>query len=76
MPNDKSNDLPCDKPGTLIQATRKLLLNDPRSQYDLAKDMGVPFYWLRAFAADEIRAPSVNRVQYLYEKLNGTKIVF
>lgn len=74
MPENKDDILPCDKPGSLIQATRRLLLNDPRTHHALAKELGVPFYWLRAFIADEIKAPSVNRVQYLYEKLSGSKI--
>jgi hypothetical protein len=71
-----SNRPPCDKPGTLIEATRKLLKNDPRSQPRIAEDLGVPFHWLKAFMADEIEAPSVNRVQYLYEKLSGHRLAF
>jgi hypothetical protein len=66
----------CDRPGTLIEATRKLLHNDKRSRPKLAKDLEVPFHWLKAFMADEIDAPSVNRVQYIYEKLSGSRIAF
>lgn len=66
-------ELPCDQPGSLIIATRALLAE----QTDLPKlyaDTGLPFYWLKSFADGTIKSPSVNRVQYLYEKLAGKKL--
>lgn len=76
MPSPKPDTLPCDKPGSLIIATRKLLERDPRSRHQLALDLGVPFYWLNVFIQGAIEAPSVNRVQYIYEKLSGQKVIY
>ena len=36
---------------------------------------GLSFYWLRKFQAGEIKDPSVNRVQRLYEYLSGKRLV-
>lgn len=38
-------------------------------------DTGLPFYWLRKVASGEIKNPSVNRVQYLYEHLTRTTLL-
>lgn len=64
---------PFDQPGELMEATIALLKGQ-----DLLKvytDTRISFYWLRKFAAGIYRNPSVNRVQYLYEHLTGTKII-
>lgn len=66
----------CDKAGTLIMATRRLLARDERPIETLAAELGVPFYWLKSFKAGDIDAPSVNRVQFIYEKLSGHKMMF
>lgn len=66
----------CDQPGSLIEATRHLLKRDERTHEQLSKELNVPFHWLRSFMAGEIEAPSVNRVQYIYEKLSGSRLVF
>jgi hypothetical protein len=63
-----------DSPGSLIKRTRELLKSDKRKLHEIYRDTGIPFHWLRKFSADEIPNPSVNRVQYLYEKLSGKKI--
>lgn len=68
--------LACDKPGTLITATRRLLERDERPRVQLAADLGVPLHWLNTFIQGGIDAPSVNRIQYIYEKLSGHKMVY
>lgn len=67
---------PCDKPGSLLLATRKLVCNDPRTQEQLARDLDIPFHWLRAFMAGVSKSTGVNRVQYIYEKLSGHKVIY
>ena len=62
-----------DQPGSLMKQTSALL----RDQ-DLLKiyaETKISFYWLRKFVAGDFRNPSVNRVQYLYEHLSGTKLL-
>ena len=62
-----------DQPGSLMQQTSDLLRNQ-----DLLKvyeETRISFYWLRKFASGSFRNPSVNRVQYLYEHLSGTKLL-
>ena len=63
-----------DKMSTLLRATFALLEQDQRTLFQISKDTGVPFYWLRKFSAQDIQAPSVNRVQFLYEKLSNKKL--
>lgn len=65
---------PYDKPGSLIRATRRLLNESEKSLLILSQELGVPFYWLAAFRQNRIASPSVNRVQYIYEKLSGKVI--
>lgn len=65
-----------DDQGTLMQTTLHLLKRDPRSLPDIFSETGIPFYWLRKFASGEFKAPSVNRVQALYEQLSGQKLEF
>lgn len=64
----------CDGPGTLATKTRELVNAEPRGLLSVAQKTGVPFYWLRKFAAGKIPNPSVNRVQYLFEKLTAKKL--
>jgi hypothetical protein len=63
-----------DEAGTLLQKTRAILARDQRSLLELANETGLPFYWLRKFAGGKIKNPSVNRIQYLYEKLTRKKL--
>lgn len=65
---------PFDQPGSLIKATLNLVQKDGRNPVQLYRDTGLPFHWLTKFIHGDIDAPSVNRVQYLYEKLSGKKI--
>ncbi len=67
--------LKCDAPGSLVLATRRLIRADKRSHHQLALDLGVPFYWLKSFIHGVADSPSVNRVQYIYEKLSGSKLL-
>lgn len=64
-----------EKPGTLLSRTRALLHKDTRSLVEIHSAAGVPFYWLKKFSSGEIREPSVNRVQKLYEHLTQTKLL-
>lgn len=62
-----------DQPGSLMRRTSDLL-----REKDLLKvyaETNISFYWLRKFASGSFRNPSVNRVQYLYEHLSGTKLL-
>lgn len=63
-----------DDQGTLHKKTEKLLRDDGRSMPEIFKATGVPYYWLVNFAAGSYKNPSVNRVQFLYEKLTGKKL--
>ena len=61
--------------GTLMQRTIVLLRERKESLPELAEATGLPFYWLRKMVAQEIRDPSVNRVQKLYEHLTGKPLI-
>lgn len=65
----------CDSPGTLLTETKRLIKKDRRSLMRLAFETDIPFYWLQKFMRGGILAPSVNRIQYLYEKLSGKKLL-
>jgi len=52
-----------------------MLNNDPRTLFEIAVDTGVPFDWLRKFAGNRATGANVNRVQFLYEKLSGKKLL-
>lgn len=63
-----------DQPGTLVKTTQALITKDPRSTTELSIASTLPFYWLRKFRSGAIRAPNVNRVQFLYEFLTHEKL--
>lgn len=64
-----------DQPGTLLKAVvADLALRKDPGLVSLCKDTGVPYFWLRKVARNEIKNPSVNRVQFLYEHITGTKL--
>lgn len=58
-------------PGTLYTRTRDLLGASPETILEVHKNSGVPFHWLARFKCGQIRNPSVNTVQRLYEYLTG-----
>lgn len=62
------------QPATLLTRTRALLSNDERGLLTIHKESGLPFYWLKKFSAGEIKDPSVNKVQRLYEFLSRHKL--
>ena len=64
-----------DQPQSLLSKTRELLLASDKSNNKIVQETGLPFPWLRAFRAGDYDNPSVNRVQFLYEHLNGRKLV-
>ena len=64
-----------DEPNTLMVETIKLIRADRRTLLELYVVTGVPFYWLKRFVAKEMKNPSVNRVQFLYEFLTSKKLV-
>jgi hypothetical protein len=63
-----------DEAGTLLQATIELLQKDSRNLMEIMSYTGLPLYWLRDMRAGTIANPSVNRVQFLYERLSGKKL--
>lgn len=67
--------LPFDEPGSLMATTRKLLKDDPRGIVGVHDATSLPFYWLLKFAAGSFKNPSVNRVQFLYEKLAARRLL-
>lgn len=60
--------------GTLHAKTFDLLKQCKLSLPEIYKETGLPYYWLKKFSADEVKDPSVNRVQYLYEFLTSKKL--
>ncbi len=75
MKSDTENTtLPCDEQGSILKRTLALLQKDPRSHQLLSIETQVPLAWLTKLRNNEIPAPSINRVQYLYEKLSGKKL--
>ena len=63
-----------DAPSSLMLRTRQLLLSSEKSYLQIHKETRLPFDWLKKFAYGEIKNPSVNRVQTLYEYLNGAPL--
>ena len=64
-----------DDRNTLHDTTIELLHKDKRTLRMLSQATGVPFYWLKKLSANEILAPNVNRMQYLYEFLSKKKLL-
>lgn len=68
---------------TLMEETRELLDNDDKrvtkarglSLPKIAEDLNISYYWLRKFKSGEIKDPSVNTVQRLYEFLSGKQLI-
>lgn len=64
-----------DDRNTLHDATIKAVHDDPRTLRMISQATGIPFYWLKKLSANEIKAPNVNRVQYLFEFLSKSKLI-
>ena len=64
-----------DRPQSLYAVTRRLLKGDKRTLRMIGQATGVPYYWLKKFAAGEIANPAVNRVQYLYEFISKKELL-
>lgn len=62
-----------DQPGTLMVRTISLLKE--KNLLEVYSETKVSFYWLRKFAACEIKNPSVNRVQFLFEYLSNQPLL-
>ena len=57
--------------GTMMVRTLELLQQTRKTIPEIYKETGINYYWLRKFRSGEIKDPSVNRVQKLYEYLTG-----
>lgn len=57
----------------MLRMTRELVQRDKRTLIELHDASGLPFYWLRKFRQGVIVAPSINRVQFLYDFLIKTR---
>lgn len=56
---------------SLMSQTWRLLKYRGQTLAEIQAGTGIPHYWLRKFLGREIKDPSVNRVQKLYEYLTG-----
>ena len=61
--------------GSLHLLTLDLLKSSEQTTYDVAKETGLTYSWICAFAADKMRNPSVSKVQRLYEYLTGRNLI-
>jgi hypothetical protein len=59
---------------SLYQITKQLLRQSPLTLGQVHRESGLPLFWLRKFSSGEIRNPSVDRVQSLYEFLSKKKL--
>lgn len=55
----------------LMRRTRDLLKATTKTQLDIFGDTGISPNWLTLFGTGRIPDPSVNRVEVLYNYLNG-----
>lgn len=75
MLKDKEISENFDQPQSLMLKTLQLC-KDYGDPFKLHYATGIPFYWLRSFIQNKFKNPSVNRIQYLYEKLTDKKLEF
>lgn len=61
--------------GSLHTKTLDLLKESGIPLQEIYRDTHLPYYWLKKFSSGEIRDPSVNRVQRLYEYLANKTLV-
>lgn len=59
---------------SLLVRTRELIRASDTPLLTIYKESGISFYWLKKFRDNEIKDPSVNRVQKLYEYLTGKEL--
>jgi len=65
-------------PETLMEKTRRLLRESPKSIPDIHAELkmagirDISYYWLRKFSSGAFQDPSVNKVQKLYEFLTDS----
>lgn len=65
-----------DQPQTLMNATITLTKDATEKELtEISHNTSIPIGWLRKFSKRVYSNPSVNRVQYLYEYLTGTKLI-
>jgi hypothetical protein len=62
---------------SLTEATREMLCNRPRelTYEQLSAELGISIDWLTKFACKHIKKGSADRVQVLYERLSGRKLL-
>jgi predicted transcriptional regulator len=60
---------------SLMNETLRLLKERNQTLPEVASATDIPFYWLRKFHYGEVKNPSVNRIQKLYEFLSGRKLI-
>ena len=58
----------------LKQTTRKLLRADKRTLLQIHKESGISLYFIKRFSADNIKEPSCDKVEALYEFLTGKQL--
>lgn len=64
-----------DQRGALHDATITALKADKRTLRMVGQATGISYYWLKKLSADEINAPNVNRMQYLFEFLTKKRLL-
>lgn len=64
-----------DQPGSLLQRTVSLLQLSQKSAFELYRETGLHPHWITGVQSGKFKNPSVNRVQFLFEHLSGTKLV-
>ena len=72
-PNSTSGAL-CDRPQSFLSEVHRLVLADKRPTEVICRELGLPYSWFRQFKDGRIASPSVNRMQFIYEKLSGKKL--
>lgn len=59
----------------LMEETLRLLEERQDTLPEIYVATGLNYYWLRKFKSREMKDPSVNKVQKLYEYLAGRKLI-
>lgn len=63
-----------DQPGTLLKAALREIKDSKLTVFALHKKTGLPPDWLSQVKRGTIENPSVNRIQFLYERMTGKKL--
>ena len=75
MPKPNSiSGAPCDRPQSFLRTVQKLVREDKRTTEAICRDLQLPVSWFNQFKYGKIDSPSVNRMQFIYEKLSGKKL--